>query len=160
MKQAEQVVAYIMQQLSVVGSDFGWQMGKVSANYENGYMKCNQDSKAHFRRDKIKKDIEKLLENDFVDSNKMVDHSGYFQNGKDHIGEPNEMVDQFREDTKKVVTNADRIRSMTDEGLAQFLKDCSCYVTCADCSEIDVKGKCTGDCAKPYFKWLKEKVEL
>ena len=61
MSKTEQVVAYIMQQLNQIGEDFGWQMGKVGANYENGYMKCNQDSKAHFRKDKIKTDIEKIL---------------------------------------------------------------------------------------------------
>ena len=87
----EKIIAYIMQQLNQIGEDFGWQMGKVGANYENGYMKCNQDSKAHFRRDKIKKDIEKLLENDFVDSNKMV------------------------------VTNSDRVRNMNDEELEAFI---------------------------------------
>ena len=31
-----------------VGTDFGWQMGKVGANYENGYMQAIRDCKAAF----------------------------------------------------------------------------------------------------------------
>ena len=105
-----------------VGTDFGWQMGKVSANYENGYMKCNQDSKAHFRKDIIKRDIEKILE--------------------DHIVE----------DNKKIETNADRVRNMTDEELEAFIQ--------SPCSIIRPDRKsCRFLCDECIAEWLKEKVE-
>ena len=121
---ADKIISYIMQQLSVVGGDFGWQMGKVSANYENGYMKCNQDSKAHFRKSKIKKDIEKLLEGDIVEANKMI------------------------------VTNADRIRSMNEKELLMYFgtsvfchkinvcrSACGGECNCRECIEIWLKEK-------------------
>ena len=44
--------------INKVGEDFGWQMGKVGANYENGYMKAIRDVKNAF--------------NHIVDSNKMI----------------------------------------------------------------------------------------
>lgn len=34
--------------INKVGEDFGWQMGKVGANYENGYMKAIRDVKNAF----------------------------------------------------------------------------------------------------------------
>ena len=40
------------------GEDFGWQMGKVGANYENGYMKAIRDVKQAFEH--------------IVEANKMV----------------------------------------------------------------------------------------
>ena len=122
MSKAERIIAYVMQQLNKIGENFGWQMGKVGANYENGYMKSNQDSKAHFRKDEIKKDIEKILE--------------------EHIGESN----------KKIETNADRVRNMTDEELEAFIQ--------SPCSIIRPDRKsCRFLCDECIAEWLKEKVE-
>ena len=69
----DKIIAYIMQQLSLIGENFGWQIGKIGANWENGYMKSNQDCKAHFRKDEIKREIEKILEDHIVESDKMID---------------------------------------------------------------------------------------
>lgn len=112
--------------INQVGEDFGWQMGKVGANYENGYMKAIRDCKQAF--------------NHIVDSNKMID--------------------QFREDTKKVVTNADRIRNMTDEELAELLAESNTLIKCKECSEpMNEWGSCIGNCENAYLKWLKNEVE-
>lgn len=109
-----------------VGEDFGWQVGKVGANYENGYMKAIMDCKFALQNAK----------DDFVE-----DNSGYFQNGKDHIVEPNKIV----------VTNEDYIKNMSDKELARFL-DCI-----GVCKFINV---CRDKpCEKCVEKWLKEKVE-
>ena len=128
MSKAEKIIAYIMQQLSLIGENFGWQMGKVGANYENGYMKCNQDCKAHFRKDEIKREIEKILENHIVESDKMI------------------------------VTNADRIRNMSEEELAEFL--CK-FDACQRCSHNSDNACYTKNCDEIGIteKWLKEKVE-
>ena len=92
------------------------------------------------------------FKDDFVEANKKVDHSGYFQNGKDHIGEPNKMIDQFRDGTKKVVTNADRIRAMTDDEWIDFF---AYNGFCHNISYCRANGYCR-ECIK---EWLKEKVE-
>ena len=55
------------------------------------------------------------------------------------------------------MTNADRIRKMTDEELAEFI---SAYATCeygcyvGDCSET------RNGCAKEHLKWLQEESEV
>lgn len=127
MSKTEKIISYIMQQLSLIGENFGWQMGKVGANYENGYMKCNQDSKAHFRKDKIKQNIEEMLSEDhIVDSNKMI------------------------------VTNADRIRNMTEEELVEYLG------TTAFCLKV---GSCrckqkANNCSVCITMWLREETEV
>ena len=188
MSKTDKIIAYIMQQLNQIGEDFGWQMGRIGANYENGYMKCNQDSKAHFRKDKIKQDIEEMLSEDhIVEPNKMIDlvevvrckncrHWGTevagetdrvkcCEYGKYMVGENGfcvygEKTDQFRVLTKKVVTNADRIRNMTDEELAELLAESNTLIKCKDCSEpMNEWGSCIGNCENAYLKWLKEKVE-
>ena len=105
--------------INQVGEDFGWQMGKVGANYENGYMKAIRDCKAVFQKD-----------DHIVDSNKMI------------------------------VTNADRIRNMTDEELAELLAESNTLIKCKECSEpMNEWGSCIGNCENAYLKWLKEKVE-
>lgn len=123
MSKTEKIISYIMQQLSLIGENFGWQMGKVGANYENGYMKCNQDSKAHFRKDKIKQDIEEILEEHIVDSNKMI------------------------------VTNADKIRNMSDEELLGYLRKVQ------NGCPVPRDYECFDSCYVCVRKWLKEKVE-
>lgn len=54
--------ADVLKILDQVGTDFGWQIGKISANYENGYMQAIRDCKARFYG----------LDH-FVESNKMID---------------------------------------------------------------------------------------
>lgn len=93
--------------INQVGEDFGWQMGKVGANYENGYMKAIRDVKNAF--------------NHIVEADKMI------------------------------VTNADKVRNMTDEELLIFLQN--------PCNET-IKNGCIGRLCKDCIKqWLKEKVE-
>lgn len=81
MSKTEKVIDYVIQQLNKVGENFGWQIGRIGANYENGYMKSNQDCKTHFRKEKIKKDIEAII--------------------NDHGGEVTEMV--VNEDKKQML---------------------------------------------------------
>lgn len=56
-----------------------------------------------------------------------------------------------------VMTNADRIRNMSDEEMAKFLSDCS---DCASCY-LDEPSNCGTDetCAKAFLKWLKQPEE-
>ena len=58
-------------------------------------------------------------------------------------------------------TNADRIRNMTDEELAEFLTgDVLTVVDCCDCDEPENEyGSCIGDCKKHYLKWLQAEVK-
>ncbi len=62
---------------------------------------------------------------------------------------------------EKPVTNADRIRNMTDEELAKFLaEDVINVVNCCDCDEPESEyGSCIGDCKNRYLKWLQTEVE-
>lgn len=57
-------------------------------------------------------------------------------------------------------TNADRIRSMTDEELAEFLScDCDDVINCKDCKEpVNEYGSCSGLCRYEYLRWLKSEV--
>lgn len=100
-----------LQKINKVGEDFGWQMGKISSNYENGYMKAIRDCKVVFLKD-----------------------------------------------DKKVVTNADRIRNMSEEELAEFL--CK-FDACQRCSHNSDNACYTKNCDEIGIteKWLKEKVE-
>ena len=58
------------------------------------------------------------------------------------------------------MTNADRIRSMTDEELAGFLScDCDDVINCKDCKEpVNEYGSCSGLCRYEYLRWLKSEV--
>lgn len=54
------------------------------------------------------------------------------------------------------MTNADRIRSMTDEELAKFIyeqADCFCQARFGDCIRDEEH------CRKAWLKWLKEEVK-
>lgn len=70
--------------------------------------------------------------------------------------EHNRAVDNF-----EPMTNADRIRNMTDEELAEFLTgDVLTVVDCCDCDEPENEyGSCIGDCKKHYLKWLQAEVK-
>lgn len=56
------------------------------------------------------------------------------------------------------ITNAQRIRNMTDEELAKFLADCN---DCASCY-LDEPSNCGTEetCAEAFLKWLKQPVEV
>lgn len=49
-------------------------------------------------------------------------------------------------------TNADRIRGMTDEEMAEFLTSDLCEIFC------DSPYVCNGDCATKMIAWLKEEA--
>ena len=51
-------------------------------------------------------------------------------------------------------TNADRIRKMTDEQLAEMLDIYDVDEICSYCAEIE----CTNECYKGILKWLKQEV--
>lgn len=66
---------------------------------------------------------------------------------------------------RKTITNADRIRAMNDEELANFLHNVVCKFMCEYCKEYErikaAKGheKCNGECDKAYLEWLKQPAE-
>ena len=63
---------------------------------------------------------------------------------------------------EKPMTNADRIRSMTDEELAEFVENASdASTTCEYCIPISYKadGCCTGGCRNGILNWLQEEAE-
>ena len=51
---------------------------------------------------------------------------------------------------RKIQTNADRIRAMSDEELADFIQNCGCPDHARDCMRL---------CYDCVFEWLKEPVE-
>lgn len=54
------------------------------------------------------------------------------------------------------MTNADRIRAMTDEELANFVSLC-CGWTCAECP---VSKECDGDkCFGTWLDWMKQEAQ-
>ena len=66
-------------------------------------------------------------------------------------------VNDTREPTNwEAQTNADRIRRMTDEELANFVSLC-CGWTCAECP---VGRECNGDeCFSTWLDWLKQEAK-
>ena len=56
---------------------------------------------------------------------------------------------------KKPVTNADRIRAMSDEELAEWLSDMHDAVTCPNNGAID----CNPSCKRCWLDWLKQEVK-
>lgn len=61
----------------------------------------------------------------------------------------------------KVFTNADRIRSMSDEELMQFLfNEVSNNMICSFCvPTMRTKCKCDGHCKNGILEWLKQPAE-
>ena len=53
------------------------------------------------------------------------------------------------------VTNADRIRAMTDDELAEWLSDMHDAVTCPNGGAID----CNPSCKRCWLNWLKQEVD-
>lgn len=95
--------AEVIKTIEKVGADFGWQMGKISANYENGYMQAIRDCKSAFYK-------------------------------------------------CAPMTNADKIRNMSDEELEAFI-NYPCKFIKPD------KKTCTFYCDECIPKWLKERAE-
>ena len=54
---------------------------------------------------------------------------------------------------RKPITNADRIRSMSDEELADFITDDMCGLLCGD------PLACEGQCKQKMLDWLKEEAK-
>lgn len=63
-----------------------------------------------------------------------------------------------KEKEKKVFTNADRIRAMSDEELADMMTVMNGGFTCHECFENN-GGRCNADCVKNCFNWLKQPAE-
>ena len=61
MNRADKIIDYVVKQIQEVGENFGWQIGKLGANWENGYMQSTRDCKVQFRKEKVKEDIQKIL---------------------------------------------------------------------------------------------------
>jgi len=55
----------------------------------------------------------------------------------------------------KPTTNADRIRAMTDDELAEWLSDMHDSVTCPNGGAIN----CNPSCKRCWLDWLKEEVD-
>lgn len=53
-------------------------------------------------------------------------------------------------------TNADRIRSMTDEEMAEFA---SHYISCGYCDARQPYGNCGKTCKERLLKWLQSEAE-
>ena len=59
----------------------------------------------------------------------------------------------------KPMTQGDKIRSMTDEELAELLDGALEIIDCSICDEPQNEfGSCMGDCKNEYLKWLKSEV--
>lgn len=56
----------------------------------------------------------------------------------------------------KNMTNADKIRAMNDEELAEFA---SLYVGCGYCDAGTISGDCSAHCKENLLKWLQSEAE-
>ena len=65
------------------------------------------------------------------------------------------MDDDMQTFRKKVVTNADTIRNMTDEQLAEFLA----YDADAYCGKVPGGSCCFKNCLQCAMDWLKKEAE-
>lgn len=79
-------------------------------------------------------------------------------NAKEHLSvmdRDSGVIGAFLRDSKKPKTNADKIRAMSDEKLAEFLAK---YGMCELCElhDTDCLG---GKCKDGYMKWLQSEVE-
>jgi hypothetical protein len=64
-------------------------------------------------------------------------------------------------DNYEPMTNADRIRSMSDEELAEFLLSDDYYIDCTNCKEPENEyGTCIGRCENELLRWLKSEEWL
>lgn len=94
-------------------------------------------------RNDVKKVIEDLTEKPFVCAEHYIETtSGFIITTKEKS--------KYHRATKQ--TNADRIRSMSDEELAEFLAD-------ACVSDIGGTEECIGYCKPCFLQWLKSEVK-
>lgn len=56
-------------------------------------------------------------------------------------------------------TNADRIRNMTDEELAEFLLNFWSKTVCDYCTKFIEDRPCNHECEKGFFEWLQAEVK-
>lgn len=66
---------------------------------------------------------------------------------------------------RKPITNADRIRSLSDDEMAEFLDDatnCVCFPCTRDINSLEHFFNCkheSGSCEKEWLEWLKEEAK-
>ena len=70
---AEKLSDFSIKQIQEVGENFGWLIGKVSANWENGFMNSTQKCKEQFRKKEVRKGFEDIVKDHFGEVNKMVE---------------------------------------------------------------------------------------
>jgi hypothetical protein len=65
------------------------------------------------------------------------------------------------EQKARKITNADRIRNMTDEELAEYIAETMLSsMRCNECQEpTDENGVCIGECKNEFLRWLQKEVE-
>ena len=87
-----------------------------------------------------------------VNATCLLGEKGCYENGKCHyIGNCEH----------KVLTNADRIRAMSDEELAQVLSyNCTCREFCHECVAEKDMPNCPGDSIKKWTEWLKQPADM
>ena len=77
-------------------------------------------------------------------------------------GEDFETMANKKDCRKRVLTNADRIRAMSDEELAVFLADeidhSDCYDCRLECATYE-GDKFEDSCHNAYYRWLKQPAE-
>jgi hypothetical protein len=83
-----------------------------------------------------------------------------YKHAEEAIAAWNRRADHIRDATKKV-SNADRIRSMSDEELAEYIFDLGngseyCYGHCAYQDDCATKGLDHDTCIKGVIDWLKQ----
>lgn len=118
----------------------------------------------------MKEFIDKLIER--LEEKAFIDYDEYYTDGGEcliSISDVKEIVNQLAEEYKlsemptgsECKTNADRIRSMSDEELAEFIDS-----GCPDCARLcpDFKAGCSWTCqhhqGKDFLlKWLQSEVE-
>ena len=56
------------------------------------------------------------------------------------------------------MTNADKIRQMSIEQLAELIDDSKPFFNCSMCQYEPPYGTCTTPCVKPILEWLKQEA--
>ena len=112
---------------------------------------------------KTLKDIIALRSSKYVDDAKNSSYTefwkGYFEGWADAYQDLKEILEQNKFNLDALVigdgkTNADHIRSMTDEELAKFIPNWS-YTDACTCGEHYDVG-CNNECEKCVAEWLKQ----
>lgn len=99
------------------------------------------------------------------DGCKLCKYENYSMESEECLGCKQNAVDKYTR-----MTNADRIRSMSDEELAEFMANKGGYIACSQCDFFNRdKEKCESPsgwlCTKGYaealiHKWLQSEVEV